>query len=65
MKAGRFEFTIAGEADIPVAVEACDDLANPTWTTVTHLILNAEGTTRFTDPDAANQPARSYRFRAE
>lgn len=65
VQAGQFGFTIEGAADIPVAVEACDSLANPNWTTVANLTFNAEGTGQFIDPDAANKPTRSYRFRAE
>ena len=65
VQAGQFGFTIEGAADIPVAVEACDNLANPNWTTVANLTFNAEGTGQFIDPDAANKPTRSYRFRAE
>jgi hypothetical protein len=65
LQAGKFGFTIHGAPDIPVVVEACFELANPGWTPVAFLTLNAEGTAQFTDPVAAMLPARAYRFRAE
>jgi hypothetical protein len=65
VQSGRLGFIIKGAADIPVAVEVCDDLANPNWTTITNLILGATGTAQFIDPEAADKPARTYRFRAE
>ncbi len=65
VQVGQFGFTIEGAADIPVAVEACDDLANPDWSTIANLTCNAEGMAQFTDPEAATKPTRSYRFRAE
>ncbi len=63
--AGHFGFTFVGTNDIPVAIEACSNLAIPDWTTITNLICNAEGTAQFTDPEAADQPSRYYRFRPE
>jgi hypothetical protein len=48
-----------------VAIEACSDLGNPSWTTITNLTCGANGTVHFSDPDAADQPVRIYRFRPE
>ena len=62
---GKFGFTVSGAADVPVVVEACNDLADPIWTTVTSLTFNAQGTAVFSDPDSADQPGRFYRFRPE
>jgi hypothetical protein len=65
MHAGQFGFIIMGAADVPVAVEACWDLANPDWTTITHLTCGADGTVQFTDHEVASHPTRIYRFRPE
>jgi hypothetical protein len=63
--AGQFGFTIMGAANVPVAIEACSDLGNPSWTTITNLTCGANGTVQFTDPATADQPVRIYRFRPE
>jgi hypothetical protein len=63
--AGHFGFTFMGAANVPVAIEACSDLGNPSWTTITNLTCGADGTVQFTDPEAADQPVRIYRFRPE
>ncbi len=63
--AGHFGFTVVGAKDIPVAIEACSDLSNPDWTTITNLTCGADGTVQFIDPEAADHPTRIYRFRPE
>jgi hypothetical protein len=65
IQGGKFGFTISGAADVPVVVEACDDLTDPIWTTVTSLTLNVEGIAIFSDSDTADQTTRHYRFRPE
>jgi hypothetical protein len=54
-----------GAANVHVAIEACTNLAQPNWAAVTHLTCGGDGQVQFTDPAAANQPSRYYRFRPE
>jgi hypothetical protein len=65
INAGQFGFTFMGAANVPVAIDASSDLGNRSWTTVTNLTCGADGTVQFTDPDAGDQPVRTYRFRPE
>ena len=58
---GAFGFTLTGNTNIPVRVEACDNLASPLWITVTNATLSG-GALGFTDPDTATYPTRFYRF---
>jgi len=59
---GQFGFTLAGNANIPVRVEACDSLASPVWTPVTNTNIPASGTLDFSDPASASQHSRFYRL---
>ena len=59
---GAFAFTLTGNTDIPVRVEACDNLVSTLWVTVTNATMSSDGTLDFTDPDAASHPSRFYRF---
>lgn len=57
-----FGFTIRGTESIPVLVEACSNLANPTWTAVAATTL-AGGSAYFCDPAWTNYSIRLYRLR--
>ena len=58
---GAFAFTLVGNANLPVRIEACDSLASPSWSTVTDTTLDASGTLDFSDPASASAPSRFYR----
>jgi len=62
-ESGAFSFTLTGNADIPVRIEACDSLTSPSWDTVADIAIPASGTFDFTDPGAATRPSRFYRVR--
>ncbi|MDD4025649.1 MAG: leucine-rich repeat domain-containing protein [Kiritimatiellae bacterium] len=59
---GQFGFTLTGNANIPVRIQACDSLASPSWSTVASTTLNASGTLAFSDPASASAPSRFYRI---
>jgi len=59
---GEFAFTLTGNANIPVRIEACDSLTNPSWSTVTDTVIPASGTLDFSDPAASSRPSRFYRI---
>jgi hypothetical protein len=58
-----FGFTISGTSDLVIVVEACTDLANPTWFRVSTNTLT-DGSSYFSDPEWTNYPARLYRLRS-
>jgi hypothetical protein len=58
-----FGFIISWATNIPVVVEACASLANPTWYPVATNTLT-DGTSYFQDPQWTNYPARFYRLRS-
>jgi hypothetical protein len=58
-----FGFTIRGTESIPVLVEACSNLPNPTWTAVAATTL-AGGSAYFYDPAWTNYSIRLYRLRS-
>jgi hypothetical protein len=58
-----FGFTISWATNIPVVVEACTNLANSTWTSVTTNALTG-GWCYFSDPQWTNYPGRFYRLRS-
>src|SRR5207247_843321 len=58
--AGRFTFTLTGDAGAAYAIETSIDLLH--WTTITTL-QNSSGAVSFVDPDSANSPQRFYRGR--
>ncbi|HNU99053.1 MAG TPA: leucine-rich repeat domain-containing protein [Verrucomicrobiota bacterium] len=65
VRTNRFGFIISWATnDIPVAVEACADLTQPTWLPVGSVTLK-NGSAYFSDADWANHPARFYRVRSE
>ena len=58
---GQFGFNITGTADIPIAVEACTNLANPVWTPLATMTLT-NGSVYFSEPVQTNNPSRFYRI---
>jgi hypothetical protein len=63
VQANQFGFTITGTANIPIAVEACTNPANPSWTALQTCTLT-NGSVFFSDPNWTNYPARLYRIRS-
>jgi len=63
LETNGFGFTICWGTNISVVVEACTDLANPTWSPVgTNTLTN--GLSYFSDPQWTNYPASFYRVRS-
>jgi hypothetical protein len=60
----QFGFTITGTANIPVVVEACTNLANPTWIPLLAGTLT-NGSLYFGDPAWPYYPERFYRISAQ
>jgi hypothetical protein len=58
----QFGFNIFGTSNIPVIVEACQNLVNPDWTSLASLTLT-NGLFAFKDLEWTNYPARFYRIR--
>jgi hypothetical protein len=61
VRTNRFGFTITGSNNIVVVVEACSNLANPTWYPLQTNTL-AGGSFYFSDPQWTNYPGRFYRL---
>jgi len=59
----KFSFTITGSINDVVVVEACTNLATPTWAYV-NVVTLAGGSALFSDPQWANYPSRFYRVRS-
>jgi hypothetical protein len=59
----RFGFNITGTANIPVVVEACANLAAPSWVTLQSGTLT-NGLIYFSDAQWTNYPGRVYRIRS-
>ncbi len=57
-----FGFIISWATNASVVVEACTDLAHPTWSAVGTNILSG-GSAYFSDPQWTNYPGRFYRLR--
>jgi hypothetical protein len=57
-----FGFTVTGTSGLVVAVDACTDLANPTWYPLQTNTLSG-GSACIVDPEWTNYPARFYRLR--
>jgi len=62
-RTNQFGFNIAWAGGQIVAVEACTNLANPTWLPLQTNTINGD-TLYFNDPDWTNYPARFYRLRS-
>lgn len=58
----QFGFTITGNTDMPVVVEAATDVAGP-WTVLQSFTLT-NGAVNFVDAQSASYPGRYYRFRS-
>src|SRR5664280_264700 len=63
VRTNKFGFNITGTTNIPIALEASADLANPTWVPLQNCTLT-NGLLYFSDPDSTNYPARYYRLRS-
>jgi len=68
VRTNRFGFNITGSSNLVIVVEACTNLANPVWTSVSTNTLNSfigtNGTSYFSDPQWTNYPGRFYRLRS-
>jgi hypothetical protein len=58
---GRYGFDITGTTNLPIAVEACDDLTLSNWVVLERLTLT-NGLFHFSEPFQTNNPARFYRI---
>jgi len=63
VQANGFGFIISWATNRPVVVEACTNLASPTWSPVATKTLIG-GSSYFSDPQWTNYPARFYRIRS-
>ncbi len=63
VRTNQFGFTVTGTSGLTIVVEACTDLANPTWSPVGTYTLTS-GSPYFSDPQWTNYPARFYRLRS-
>jgi len=63
VRANQFGFPITGTSNLVLVVEACADLAHPSWSPVATNILTG-GSSYFSDPQWTNYPARFYRLRS-
>jgi hypothetical protein len=63
VQANQFGFNITGTSGLVIAVDACTNLANPTWTPVGTNTLT-DGSSYFSDPQWINYPGRFYRLRS-
>jgi len=63
MRTNQFGFTITGTSGLVIVVEACTNLANPTWFSLQTNTLTG-GSSYFSDSEWANYPGRFYRLRS-
>jgi hypothetical protein len=63
VQTNQFGFIISWATNISVAVEACTNLTNPTWSSLKTNTLPG-GWRYFSDPDWTNYPGRFYRLRS-
>jgi hypothetical protein len=63
VQTNHFGFNIIGTPNIPIVVEACSSLANPSWTPLRSFPLT-NGSSYFSDPEWSNYPRRFYRLRS-
>lgn len=61
LQTNGFGFTVNGTSNLVVAVEACTNLASPSWSAVSSITLT-NGSSYFNDPQWKNYPARFYRL---
>ena len=62
VRTNQFRFNINWASGMTVAVEACTNLTNPTWTPIITNTLTS-GSAYFSDPQWKNYPSRFYRLR--
>jgi hypothetical protein len=62
VRTNQFGFTINWASGMTVDVDACTDLANPTWIPLATNTLTT-GSLYFSDPNWTNYPSRFYRLR--
>jgi hypothetical protein len=62
VQTNEFGFIISWATNISVVVEACTDLAHPTWYPLQTNTLTG-GSSYFSDASWKNYPARFYRIR--
>jgi uncharacterized repeat protein (TIGR03803 family) len=63
VRTNQFGFTITWASGMTVVVEACTNLANPTWYPLATNTLTG-GSAYFSDPQWTSYPARFYRLRS-
>ena len=67
VQTNQFGFIIIGSSNLVVVVEACTNLASPTWIPVgtnrLNTFIGTNGTAHFSDSEWTNYPGRFYRFR--
>jgi len=61
VQSNQFGFTIIGNQNIPILVEATTNLSSPVWTPIQTLTLT-NGTVYFSDPQWINYSSRFYGF---
>ena len=63
VRSNQFGFNINWASGMTVAVDACTNLANPTWTPIITNTLTS-GSLYFSDPEWTKYPSRFYRLRS-
>jgi hypothetical protein len=58
---GQYGFDVTGTTNLPIAIEACDDLSQSNWVVLKRLTLT-NGLFHFSEPFQINSPARFYRI---
>jgi hypothetical protein len=58
---GQYGFDITATTNLPIAIEACDDLSESNWVVLKRLTLT-NGLFHFSEPFQTNTPARFYRI---
>ena len=64
VRANQFGFNITGTPNIPIVVQAADNLANPVWTSLQSVTLT-NGPYYFSEPFQPARPARFYRITSQ
>jgi hypothetical protein len=62
VRTNQFGFSIAWASGMVIVVDACTNLANPTWSPLATNTLTS-GSSYFSDPQWTNYPGRFYRLR--
>jgi hypothetical protein len=58
---GQYGFDIVASTNLPIAIEACDDLTLSNWVVLQRLTLT-DGLYHFSEPFVPTNPARFYRI---